>query len=56
MSDNEDFCLDEDSFRSRQRDSFVLIVPIEGDSDSGLVRFLLDFLCRVALAVILCVL
>ena len=54
FSDNGDFCLDEDSFRSRQRDSFVLIVPIGGDSNSGLVRFLLDFLCRGTLTVILC--
>ena len=52
FSDNGDFCLDEDSFRSRQRDSFVLIVPIGGDSNSGLVR--LDFLCRGTLTVILC--
>ena len=52
FSNNGDFCLDEDSFRSRQRDSFVLIVPIGGDSNSGLVR--LDFLCRGTLTVILC--
>ena len=52
FSNNGDFCLDEDSFRSRQRDSFVLIVPIGGDSNSGLVR--LDFLCRETLTVILC--
>ena len=52
FSDNGDFCLDADSFRSRQRDSFVLIVPIGRDSDSGLVR--LDFLCWGTLTVILC--
>ena len=52
FSNNGDFCLDEDSFRSWERDSFVLIVPIGGDSNSGLVR--LDFLCRETLTVILC--
>ena len=54
FSNNGDVCLDEDSFHSRQRDSFVLIVPIGGDSNSGLARFLLDFLCRGILTVILC--